>query len=157
MNTASSVTLGSLDFGLMLEGMVRSTSREPGQCFFPTKNSTRHLNAIMVSLHYIYMLLRMCHLVSSLIYLVVSPYEILRSNIGFINHAVSGSGQPTIVIVSSHLLQQRLISLADHEAVVTPSGLPPSQVVAQLMILVMNQIRYVPEHVPELSHCFEKS
>ena len=69
----------------------------------------------------------------------------LRSNIGFINDAVSGSGQPTIVVVSSHLLQQCLISQADHDAVVTPSGLSPSQVVAQLMIPVMNQIKYVPE------------
>ena len=67
------------------------------------------------------------------------------SNVGFINEAVSGSGQPTIVMVSSHLLQQGLISQADHDTVVTPSGLSPSQVVAQLMIPVMNKIRFVPK------------
>ena len=76
---------------------------------------------------------------------MVSPYEILRSNIGFITDAVSGSGQPTIVEVSSHLLQHHLISQTLHGAVITPSGLPPSQVVAQLMDPVMNQIKYVPE------------
>ena len=76
-------------------------------------------------------------------YLVVSPYEILRNNIGFINDAVSGRGQPAIV-VSCHLLQQGLISQADHDAVVTPCGLSPSQVVAQLMTPVTNQIKYVP-------------
>ena len=75
---------------------------------------------------------------------MVSPYEILRSKIGFINDADSGSGQATILVVSSHLLQQGLISQADHDAVVTPSGISPSQVVAQLMIPVMNLIKYVP-------------
>ena len=75
---------------------------------------------------------------------MLSPYEILKSNIGFITEAVSGSGQPTIILVSSHLLQQRLISPADNEAVVTPSGLSPSQVVAQLMTPVMNKIKFVP-------------
>ena len=76
---------------------------------------------------------------------MVSPYEILRNNIGFINDAVSGSGQPTIVEVSSHLLQHCLISPAVHAAVITPSGLSPSQIVAQLMNPVMNQIKHEPE------------
>ena len=75
----------------------------------------------------------------------MSPYEVIRNNIAFIIDAVSGSGQPTIISVSTHLLQQRLISQADHSAVITPSGLPPNQVVARLLTPIMNQIKYVPQ------------
>lgn len=69
----------------------------------------------------------------------------VTKNIAFITRAISGSGQANICAVALHLEQCNLITQPDKVSAVTLCGLPPIQVVAQLLIPVQTKIQYVPE------------
>ena len=85
------------------------------------------------------MLLAACYCIAT------PPHEIIQSNLAFIIDAVSGSGRNTIIEFSNNLLQQRLISKADHDAVLYPSGLSPVEIVSKLIVPIMSKIKFVPK------------